>query len=124
MIVSKNPQTTAAARIDSLQEKLNARPIRRIKTNEMHGERADITANSTYFPSGALYRWRAGFVPILLPYVFASSNPTQEQSVVKPDAAWIQRLTLEDFPEDKSTKNPWKITVPKAFELNSHLRHE
>lgn len=40
-------QTTAAARIDSLQEKPDARLIRRMKANEMHGERADIIANST-----------------------------------------------------------------------------
>ena len=63
MIVSKSPQTTAAARVDYLQEKPDARLIKRIKTNEMHGERADIIANSTYFPSEALYRLSAPFVP-------------------------------------------------------------
>ena len=37
---------------------------------------------------------------------------------------WIQRFTLEDFPNDKPTKNPWKIKVPKASDLKAHLRQQ
>lgn len=59
-----------------------------------------------------------------LPYALASWNPTHEQSVVKPDAPWIQGFTREDFPEDKPTKNPWKIKVPKASDLKAYLRQQ
>lgn len=54
------PHTTAAVRIDFLQEQRATRPMRRISTKEMHEERIDIVAKVIYFLPGTAHRLAEG----------------------------------------------------------------